>query len=49
MNAANAPTTIVISHEEALTQQTNRLYRLQNGILTAHGFRYSKDGSPKAA
>ncbi len=47
MHAENAPTTIVISHEEALAQQTNRLYRLQNGTLVANRPTVFKDGLPK--
>jgi ABC-type transport system involved in cytochrome bd biosynthesis fused ATPase/permease subunit len=47
MHAENAPTTIVISHEEALAQQTNRLYRLQKGTLVANRLPVFKDGLPK--
>ncbi len=47
MNAENTPTTIVISHEEALAQQTNRIYRLQAGSLVANGSPVSKAGPPK--
>ncbi len=47
MNAENAPATIVISHEEALAQQTNRIFRLQAGSLLLNGSPVSKAGPPK--
>ena len=47
MNAENAPATIVISHEEALAQQTNRIFRLQAGSLLLKGSPVSKAGPPK--
>jgi len=43
MHDENAPTTIVISHEETLAQQADRLYRLHNGTLAANGFQASKN------
>jgi ABC-type multidrug transport system fused ATPase/permease subunit len=47
MHEENAPTTIVISHEEALAQQTHRLYHLQDGILVANSLQTFQDGLPK--
>ncbi|MBN2083952.1 MAG: ABC transporter ATP-binding protein [Anaerolineales bacterium] len=47
MNVENTPTTIVISHEEALAQQTNRIFRLQAGSLVANGSPVPKAGFPK--
>jgi ABC-type multidrug transport system fused ATPase/permease subunit len=44
MKAETPPTTVVISHEEALAQQTNRLYRLHNGILAAGSLKPSNAG-----
>ena len=49
MESENAPTTVVISHEEALARQADRIYRLQDGLLKADRRRAPAKGSRTAS